>query len=452
MRRLFAALSICFLSGRFSRLTHAAECPFGNRRSALQVDVDHDNLERRLFEQLKTKHSSYNDNKKLNIGRNLEEGEGYKSSADINKYFVVDSYETAKQETYNDVSNMLIVTWDTFYLYQNGLLLFTNQTWSGAAPLDDSIYTLTKTISHTVLGAFGTCYNGMSLLAEESSTMGGCKAMYEIDNSTSRILSPDDFILSLDLLQNVTVDKDLKEAVPEEAYPKLKDSSDAIILHFKEMMTDILAADCSFESFSSALRTKFNSTATIIKPLLDAAAADRLQNYGGIIKNVRNDLGEDAWKDIMVMFQGGGPPRTANYESAIIMKEMMDGVEEHPTGTRFFVEENADLDTLKMLAKGRTSDLLLSESVFGNKVHMSKDLLADYSIEVLGSFFMPGYPDYVEYHEDYYYNICDELVKEKDDTTKVLSASDSSAGVKRAVSLLFLFQSGVSWLLGDLIR
>ena len=54
-------------------------------------------------------------------------------------------------------------------------------------------------------------------------------------------------------------------------------------------------------NFSSALENKFNTTATIIEPLLDAAAEDRVQKYGSFIRNVRNDVGEDAWKDIIVL-------------------------------------------------------------------------------------------------------------------------------------------------------
>ena len=247
--RLSTAFSIYCLASASSccvRMTLAG-CPFfGNCRSdtaqTSQADVDQRYLEWQRTQLKKTPSNPYaNNNEGLKRNRILEEDT---SSTDINKYFVVDSFGTAKKETYNDVSNMLIVTWDIFYLYQNGM--FTNQTWSGAAPLDDSIYTLTKTISHTILGAFGVCYNGMSL-ARSLSGGDGCKAIY----GNSSMLSPDDFLLSLDLVKNVTVDKDLKESVSSEAYPVLKDSSDAIILHFTKMMKDIMAADCSYEFFFS---------------------------------------------------------------------------------------------------------------------------------------------------------------------------------------------------------
>jgi len=327
------------------------------------------------------------------------------SSADVNSLWL-EQYGEAKDFSLEREPHVLVANGGMVQLYRFGEL---SKSYDATPPLE---YTLTKTICHSSLATFGVCFSGVKLTNNGTA---GCGS-YSFNNS---LFSPVSFLKNLENLANVTVEADLKAAVTDESvYLALREASYDLINFFNDTMTKLISTDCSVEGFAQCIDT-MQASLPLMQPLMKAAADSQAKQYGQVISDIRAELGEEAWAEIVVITQTVSAARTMNFETGLWAREI--GLQH--SGTRLFTVETFDSSETLSNLKGKLSDKHLSQAIFGTPVTMSRDLFANSTYEHVDKYFMSGYPSQYDtffqrvYYNDSAYGIVDSLDQASSDST-----------------------------------
>ena len=209
-------------------------------------------------------------------------------SADVNAIWL-DEYGDGKNYTVSDAPMIIVADNQNFKSFTTGFEPYLNWT------VNLGLYTDLKTISHAVLGLYGTC------AAAQNNTSGGCEKT-----------KSEQYVSNLDTLVQVTV-----PLVPKDLFyePSMK-----LIAYCNDTINAFIEGECSSNAAKVCLEA-LSGTSELLNPLIDGAGDAHVEQYSSTIKQVREDIGEERWEQAIVAVLGGSQPRAANIEYGLWLRE-----------------------------------------------------------------------------------------------------------------------------------
>lgn len=209
-------------------------------------------------------------------------------SADVNSIWL-DEYGDGKNFTVYDAPMIIVGDNENFRSFTKGWEPFMNWT------VNLGLYTNLKTISHAVLGLYGTC------AAAQNNTNGGCEGTKAAQ-----------YVSNLDSLVQVTV-----PLVPKDLF---YEPSMELVEYCNDTIHAFIQSGCSSDAAEVCLEA-LSGTPELLNPLIEGAGDAHVVQYTSTIKQVREDIGEERWKQAIVAVLGGSQPRAANIEYGLWLRE-----------------------------------------------------------------------------------------------------------------------------------